>query len=202
MSPEAGNRQGIAGLIRQMRENPRLRLGIYAVGIILLWYIILALGSRVQTIHTQYISTAEAYARVLRVAAQNQWPRRERQARSSRVQWRSLLWRANSPGLAQAEFQQWLIHLSPQSGTRPGVQAQTSPAVAVPGQPGLWVVTGKLQAKFSTETLVDLLKKIESHRPLVQVTGLELRPGILDRLRIDLRVYFSTASAQSLQEQP
>lgn len=191
MSDVDNSRSGTTELIRQVRENSRLRLGLYAVGIILFWYVILALGSQSRIIHAQYLATAEQYVGVLRVAAQKQWPQRERQARASLVQWQSLLWQANSPGLAQAEFQQWLISLVPKSGAGPGIRADTQPAVAVPGQPGLWLVTGKLQAKFSSKTLVDLLQQIQAHRPLVQVIGLQLRPGSLNRLRIELRAYFS-----------
>ena len=165
MSAGDGGRSGVVGLIRQVRENPRLRLGLYAVGIILLWYVILALGAQAHAVHAQYFSAAEKYASVLRVASQKQWPQRERRARASLVQWQSLLWQANSPGLAQAEFQQWLIGLVPKSGVGPGIRAETRPAVAVPGQPGLWTVTGKLQAKFSTKTLVDLLQKIQARPP-------------------------------------
>ncbi len=195
MSAGDGGRLEASNLVRQVRENPRLRLGLYAVGIILLWYVILALGSQARAVHTQYFSAAEQYAGVLRVASQKQWPQRERRARVSLVHWQSLLWQANSPGLAQAEFQQWLIGLVPKSGAGSGIRAETRPAVAVPGQPGLWMVTGKVQAKFATQTLIDLLRQIQTHRPLVQITGLELRPGSLNRLRIELRAYFSATPA-------
>lgn len=187
---------GQTDMLRELRSNARLRLGLYVIGFILLFYLISLLGTARDQLHGRYVAVAQQHANDVRVAGQAYWPKRAEQAQSRLLKWQGLLWHADSPGLAQADLQSWMNGLASHLKLR-NANITTQSAVSVANQSGIWMVSGTLQAKFDAAVLPRLLARIEKHQPRVQVVHLDARPGRLDRMRIGIEAYFTAAPGGS-----
>ena len=108
-------------------------------------------------------------------AGEQQWPERARQAGVTLVNAETRLWRTASPGLAQAEFHDWLqTTLKQASATMLQVDMSNTQAKSSPDNQGLYSITAKVSFEFSPTGFREWL---------VAVTGAD-KQIIIDQLLI------------------
>lgn len=176
-------------LLRQWREQRRLRLAAMMVALLLGLHLVLAVSDRRQAIQTTWRQDAQLYGRLVSASRDDQWPERLEQVRASRIALEASLPRSDSEGLAQAELQAWLSQQAQSAGiAAPRVQAQQ--AIAVPGRDELWQVIARLDAQVEPDALARLLNALAQARPWTQVERLDVRPGRgLRQLTLVVRAY-------------
>ena len=176
----------ITELFNQWRENPRLRFGVLIIIVVIAIYIFLSLEDIREKQEVEYNQEIERYQRMLVIAEQRFWPERAAQARSQRVQLQAGLWRAESPGLAQAALQSWLkqkLHKFKLDSIKYDVGA----VKPVPGLNYIWQVPAHLKGVLQLEQLIDLLSLIELNKDLVRIEQLEIHRS-KKAFRLDLAI--------------
>lgn len=196
-------------LTQSLRDNPRLRWGV-ALIVGLFWlYGILLLQEDLDERNRQRIAVAQTNARMQAQAAQPEWTTRHIPAKTLTVQLESQLWRAPTPGLAQAAFQDWLNTTLQQAGVAklqvtvtvmqdgpgPSPRADSEPM----GQPGpaatpedLWKIRAKINFEAPHPMLLAALSRIETHEKKIVVSALNIRteqPPV-PRVELELLGYF------------
>lgn len=189
------------GMLIQIRSNPRLRWGLWAIFGILWLYAILVLRDVLQDKQDKYHAVIQSVSRLNAQLTQPEWTSRVVSAKTMAVQMESRLWQAPTSGLAQAAFQDWLKTTLAQAGLNQPVltvtvldgatstaMAAASPAVSTPTD--LWKVRATLSFEFNPENFIALMNKIEFGEKLVSIEALSLRKEPAPRVDMQLTAYF------------
>ena len=153
-------RRSFDDMARQLRANPRLRLAVIAIGVLLAVYGGLALVDLRARMASSYASRVE-YMRTLRsLAGQPEWLERAQAAARLRKGLEAQLGQAATTGIAQAEVQSWARERAAAVGGQTQINAQA--AAEVDGQPGLWRIPVVLSGSAQPLQVVQLMQTIES----------------------------------------
>jgi len=94
--------------LAELRNNKRLRIGLaLIVGIVWLYWLMGLHDQRVPLLD-QYKRASAQVARLQIQQKETQWPDRAREAQFALDAAQARIWHSSSPGLAQAELQDWL----------------------------------------------------------------------------------------------
>lgn len=164
----------LSNLIKELKDNVRLRIGLWLIIVLLLSYLVALLNQYQRQLETGYHKAVARLQHLQAVAQQTQWAERAVQAKALRSQLEASLWQADTQGLAQATFQQWLNTQLKSKKVENG-HTQVKPALVVPQQENLWVVAAQIDAKFSSLPLEQLLATIASYPTLIVTEQLEIK---------------------------
>lgn len=165
----------LATLLIELRRNTRLRIGLGLIVAILLSYASLWLNDYEKQLKNDYQSVISHLNRLQAIASQTQWDRRAAQVHQLRTQLEAQLWRANSKGLAQATFQEWLNTRIKQVQFEGNVRLKVDVAREVSQYPHLWQVTAQLEANFEPKKLNALLLAIAKNPKWIVTERLDIR---------------------------
>ena len=173
----------IKQLLSQIRGNPRLRWGIWAIAAILWLYGVLLLRDALREGSNQYESAVKRAAVLQAKGGEQAWLERAEQARLLRVELEGRLWRAATPGLAQASFQDWLNLALLQTGIgRPAItlaatgDGRANAAAESAGLPDdLWPVQVRLEFDFDPQTFLALSWRLAENPQQVSIESLSIR---------------------------
>ena len=182
-------RQWGTSAVLQLRSQPRLRLGIWLVAVILAVNGLLALGEARQARAPELQRLADQYARLEQILASADWSERAEAALDHRVRIENSLWQADSRGLARAEFETRLQRMADRHGLE-RVEIEIRPITDIDNMPGLVRLSAQLQARHDGASLTALLADLATAEPPLQVESLatgSLRPG---RTRLDVQAVF------------
>ena len=186
-------------LLSQLRENPRLRWGLWSIAAILWLYGILLMRDALQENTVQYESALKRAVALQAKGGEKAWLERAEQARLLRVELDGRLWRAATPGLAQAAFQDWLNQSLLQAAiARPAITLAESGGgekeagdAAAAGMPeGIWPVKAKLEFDFDPKTFLALTRRLAENPQKVAVESLSIRLEPSPRAEATLVAYF------------
>src|SRR5690606_12939632 len=124
---------------RQWQASQRLRIGVLAIGAILLVWLFLVLQDWRASLAQEYAARTEHLYKMQALAGQDEWIERARSTAEARAALEAELPDAATPGLAQANVQGWVRDLVKAYGEQ-GVQVQAQDAMPVDGHPGVWRV--------------------------------------------------------------
>jgi len=161
-------------LIDELRKNTRLRMGVWLILSILIIYTVLLLHDEQQQWQQEYQSAAIRLLQLQQLSQQTQWDEHTVQAKAIADQLEARLWKAETQGLAQANFQKWLndeINLAKIENTN----LQMEPALRMTFSTQLWRVTARLRGNFFAKQLDSLLLSIASNPQLMVIENLEIR---------------------------
>jgi hypothetical protein len=178
----------------QWRQNPRLRVGVLLVCVILAGYGVLLLGDYRDQLQEGTTSQGLRLQKMQTLGKQAYWPERAEQARAQLIRFEALLWKAESKGLAQATLLSWFNRELGRIDLQ-DLEVDTELAHEVPGGKGIWQVTANLDGVVDRAQLVKLLGLLELHDQLItleQVKISRVRTGF--RLQLQLRAWFQGAS--------
>lgn len=183
-------------LISELRSNHRLRLGLWAILLILGVYGLLLVDDERQRLNKEYASQMEHLNKLFTVVGQTEWQERATQAESIYQQLSAKLWKAKSKGLAQAGFQTWLEQTALQAKiNKPRIQVQ--PLLNPPGMPDLWQVTAKLEGEVQEEALKNFLFHLEQNPQWVLVERLEIMQGYQGRFSVFVSAFFTLGGSET-----
>lgn len=158
-------------IILEWQQNVKLRLGVLAiVGIVLFYgYQVLADFSMAQ--QDDYLKQSKRLRQLQILEHQNGWTDFAQQALQTRKQMESLLWQADSKGLAQAQVQTWLLN-ELRTMQLDYLQIATGAAEKLPDSPDIWRVTSEITGVIPKEKLLPLIALIELDQRLTDIAQL------------------------------
>lgn len=140
--------------------NPRLRIGVGLVVVILVFYLLMVLADWRTALHAQYQQRTLQLYKVQALAGKDEWLLRAENARTLDKALRSEIPSAATIGLAQAEVQTWMRQIMQAFGPKMGSQPHAPTPVA--GEPGLWRIPVTIRGLVSVQQLQEILRRIES----------------------------------------
>ena len=172
----------------ELAENTRLRLGLWAVLGLVLFYATLLQSDRVDAAYEEYAVEADRLARIDATLTSGDWQEWLRTEQAANTELAAQLWRADTSGLAQANVQAALGEIMAglrlrNPRIRPGVSQ------AVPDAPGIWRVQMQLSASYRRGIELEVLHRVATYPRRLVVDRLDLNRSN-DRIRLILSAYF------------
>ena len=172
----------------ELAENTRLRLGLWAVLGLVLFYATLLQSDRVDAAYEEYAVEADRLARIDATLTSGDWQEWLRTEQAANTELAAQLWRADTSGLAQANVQAALGEIMAglrlrNPRVRPGVSQ------AVPDAPGIWRVQMQLSASYRRGIELEVLHRVATYPRRLVVDRLDLNRSN-DRIRLILSAYF------------
>jgi hypothetical protein len=172
-------------LLTELRQNIRLRVGVWLIIVILMSYTILRLNDYNKRLYQEYQEAAIHLNHLQTVANQTYWEERSQQALNSRYHLEGRLWEASTKGLAQATFQKWLNTQLTKAKIDENVNLKVDRAKDVANVANVWQVTAKLEANFEAKNFNLLLAALTKNLQLTTIERLNIRL-IRKRLKFSL----------------
>jgi len=180
--------------IAQIRNNPRLRWGLWLIFGIFWLYAVLLLRDQFRDKSEQYANAVKKVERLQAEVRQKEWLERVEEARALKVQMESRLWQAGTSGLAQASFQDWLNQMFLQAAI--GRSSMTLSAVEDKGSDmtdagkketvtpeDLWKIKAKLEFDFNPAAFLSLMTQMVSHEKKTVFESLVIRKEPVPRVK-------------------
>lgn len=160
-------------LLKELRSNARLRIGMGVIIVILASYCALLIDEYRQKLQTEHQTLVKRLAQLESVTQQTQWTQRASDTRALLVQLEDKLWRANSKGLAQANLQAWLdsqMKAAAITETRLTMESTVDSTKYT----NVWQVTAQINGNFTATSLDALLLAFAKNPQWVIVDRLEI----------------------------
>ena len=150
----------LADIRRQWAANRRLRIGVAAIGLIVVAYLFLVLQDWRSALSAEYATRTEHLYKMQALAGQDEWIDRAETMAGVRRALEAELPDAATPGLAQANVQGWVRDIVAAYGDD-DVTVQVRDAMAVDGHPGVWRVPVAINGPLRPAQYLDLVASIE-----------------------------------------
>ncbi len=160
-------------ILKELRSNVRLRLGVGLIVTILVGYSAILLDEYRQKLRTEHQALVKRLAQLEGVTQQTQWTQRASETRALLVELEDKLWRANSKGLAQANLQAWLdsqMKAAAITETRLTMESTVDSTKYA----NVWQVTAQINGNFTAASLDTLLLAFAKNPQWVIVDRLEV----------------------------
>lgn len=177
----------------ELRSNNRLRLGIWGIVLIMLFYLVLIQSDRLDREMDAYAMNISRSANVLTRKDQEGWLSLLREEKKISKELRTHLWQADTLGVAQASLQQSIKAILANLDVRnPRVRFGT--AQPLTGATHIWQVQAQIDAHYSRGDEVSLLHDLAAHPNKMVVDRLEL-DSLGNRLLVQVSAYFEGLDA-------
>ena len=175
----------------ELAANPRLRLGVWVIVAILLFYwVALVQPDRRALAVDEYADTASRLASSeLVMARREEWPVLLAAAQESDQALQASFWRADTEGLARAGLQETLETIVADLDVR-NVAIESGASRPVPDAEGLWQVQARLTANYSAGSELKLLHSLATHPRKLVVDRMDLVRGRQSRVFLIVSAYF------------
>lgn len=175
----------------ELAANPRLRLGVWSIAAILLFYwVAIVQPERRALAVDEYADTASRLASSERVMARrDEWPGLLAAAQESDQALQRSFWRADTEGLARAGLQETLEKIVADLDVR-NVAIESGASRPVPEVEGLWQVQARLTANYSAGTELKLLHALATHPSKLVVDRMDLVRGRQPRVFLIVSAHF------------
>ena len=179
-----------SSLLTELRQNTRLRVGLWLIIALLISYLILRLNDYQIQLQLEYQNAFTRLNQLQTVANQTQWLERAAQAQTLRTQLEVKFWQANTQGLAQATFQKWLNTEMKRVQIKTDAHLRIISTLEMPKYTRVWKITARLDAHFTPQSLDMLLLAIAQHPLFVVTERLEIRHSRSPRFTLIINAYF------------
>lgn len=160
-------------IVQELRQNTRLRIGVELIFCILAIYFLLVLSDYQVKVENEYNEIAKQFLQLQKVTAQTEWKERAEQAHTVRVELEDKLWISNSKGLAEADFQAWLLMQAKLAKIEaPSLKTESTTEI---DNGKLWRVVGRMEGKFSPNSLNQLLLTMSQNPHIIVVEKLDIQ---------------------------
>lgn len=196
------------GFIKELKNNPRLGVGVVAIAVLLCFYGVLVLKDMAAQEARAYADLTARVARMEAAAKDTVWLRRAEETTATLLEMESQMWRAPTQGLAQASFQDWLNQMAQQSKIANAsitVVAQDDLGARQDGATGaeaFWKVGARISFDFSPQVFYALLAGVIGHDRRIVVEALTIRGAPQPKAELQLAAYFEKPSAISAEQPP
>lgn len=186
--------QAYKQLLLQWQENPRLRIGVLLITLIVISNGLLMLNDYRNSLFEEYSRQHKKLIKLHYLQQQSDWAERAESIKNIRLQLENGLWRAETKGLAQANVQTWFNDKIKQLGLS-GLEIAGASVQSDPKKPAIWQVAIEIKGTLYDTDLLELLNHIEQNPKLMQIEQLQVNRDLQDLLRITLQVscYFQAS---------
>jgi hypothetical protein len=170
----------------ELKGNPRARLGLLAIGVIAAVYVVFQLDDQIGFERAAYFDNARRLERTAALAQEREWPARAKESAAARAILEAKLWRADSEGLALANFQDWVTSAGRQAGLdKLQVQVAWSRPKGMP--PGIGQLSATVTAIETEAALIGFLDRIarDPHLLVMERLQVEERPARALEMTLD-----------------
>ncbi len=157
----------MAQVQQELAKNPRLRLGLAVIGVILAVYSALLLIDLRGRLHEHYVERRQYLQKLRQMASQDEWPLRAVSAAQMRKALEAEIPEVASIGLAQAGAQTWARDMAAVHGSAVQVQAQEPQEVE--DQPGLMRVPITLSGALPPKAVLNIIQQVEKRGSLAVI---------------------------------
>lgn len=184
-----------APLVAQIRANPRLQVGVLAIGLLLLAGLWLALGDWRNALRAETAQVQDRAQRMQSLAGQDVWLERAEEAERIAQRLIAELPLADSPGLAQAALQSWLRDVVATTGTdaRIGVE----PPVRLDSPPGALRISATVAGSLPARQVQEIIRRIEGHTNLMTIESALIVSDVNHTYSITVHAYYRLRSEAS-----
>jgi len=178
---------------RDSIANPRARLLLAGLGLTLAVSGVLLVDSRDGELRREEADRRTQLARLEQVGAAELWRKRREEAQLARSEAETRLWEAETDGLAQANFQSWLLDRAKEAGISVG-EMRSSIDANQNNPLKLRKVTAQLNGRFEAAGFVKLLQAIAGQERLVVVERLDIQAAPTPRFEMVLAAFLRRAA--------
>jgi hypothetical protein len=186
--------QWIGNWLQDNIANPRSRLLILGLVFTVAASGLTVLDSLDSSITGQIAERQRQLARIEHVGDGALWQRRRTETDLARVQAEGQLWDAQTVGLAQADFQTWIVDQATRSGIGQ-IDIHTRVSQATNNALKLRQLTAQVNGRFDGVALPKLMQAIAGHNRLVLVNRLDIHTAPAPRFEMWLATYLRSARA-------
>lgn len=184
---------------QQANANPRLRWMLWGVLYIFLMYFALSLGDwRVE--QAQSINQLQrTVIKLEQLESQTEWPERWADEKTISAQLNQRLWRATTPGLAEADLQNYLRLLMNTHNVE-GLRLRLAPTeTLVLGGETLFKVSADVSGVIDPTQINSLIRTIAEHPQVLLVERFSYSPQRAGQLNLLVTGYFSAAEESTAE---
>lgn len=179
-------RKQLEQLRLQWQENPRLRIGLALILLIIIVNGLLMVDDYRKNLLEEYGRQQKNLIKLHHAQQQTGWAGRAESIKNIRLQFENSLWRAESKGLAQANIQTWFNDKIQQLNLK-NLEIAGASVDSDPKTPALWQVKIEIKGVLYDTDLLELLKQIEQNPQLIQIDQLQIHRDAKDQLSITLQ---------------
>lgn len=161
-------------LLDQVRANPRLQVGLGAIGLLLVGWIVLVLGDVRQGQVARLEQARARYIQVRQLSGQDVWLQRAADAAKLADALEAEIPQAASGGLAQAQFQGWLKTITDSQGVPIRMDTEAPTRLEAPSA-GIVRVTATIAGSMDPQRTWQLIHRIEGTTSLVTIPAIAIR---------------------------
>ncbi len=178
---------------RDGAANRRARALLVALGFTVAASGMMLLDSRESEIRREAVDKQAQLSRLEQVGQAELWQQRREETQLARNHAEARLWEAETDGLAQANFQSWLLDEAKQAGIAVG--EMRSSIDANPNNPlKLRRVSAQVSGRFEAAGFVKLLQAIASQEHLVVIERLDIHVAPTPRFEMVLGAFLRPAA--------
>ena len=174
----------LARLRDEFTANAKVRLGVWCILALVIFYWILVRSDDLQAARAEYAGAFERVERARDASAEQDWPALLAAERDAGADLTANLWEAETEGVAQARL---LATLNELAGEIEMSQVRIEPGVTQPvaGAPDVWRVQARLIARYRIGAELRLLHALATHPKTLKADRLDFGQS---RARINLLV--------------
>ncbi len=158
--------------LNEIRQNLRLRLGLWFVLGIILSYCLLLLYDEEAELISEYQKAILRLQQIQQVIAQPEWIQHRQVINNQLIQLESKLWQANTEGLAQANLQAWL-ETQAKSLKIKSFNIKIDPVIKL-SELAIWQLKAQLEGDFEQTSFYDLLLTLDKSQQWLIVERLDI----------------------------
>ena len=172
----------------EFEANARMRLGVWAIVAVVLFYLALVQSDRVADAYGDFTAETSRLARAEGLLQREDWPQLLEAERSANQALEGAFWQADTQGLAQAQLQAALAGIAGRLELR---QERIQPGLVqpVPDVPGVWRVQAQFSASHDSGAQLKVLHALATHPKKLVIDRLDMVRGRA-RLVVLLSAYF------------
>lgn len=148
--------------LAEFHSKPRLRAGIYCVGVIFSVYLLFLQADRYELQLSDRSLRLATLGKATALLNQKQLPDLVRQETHIQKRLHNALWVASTSGVAQAKLNAQLRDLSESYGLQ-AIRVKSGEAVAVKGLENIWQIQANLTAQYREGELINFLHAIYTY---------------------------------------
>lgn len=183
----------LAGLLAragaELRANLRLRLGLWTLLALLLFYWLLLRVDAASLAYGDYVVTSERLQRAQAMLTQQDWPRRLDELRAAAGVLENELWRAETEAQAQAQLRAVLDRIVA-GGRMRELRVRSGLIQQVPEAPGIWRVQAQMTGRYQAGAELEVVHAVATHAKKLVVDRLDLTPGRNSYMMLIVSAYF------------
>ena len=172
----------------ELERNPRLRLGLLVIGVLIMLYVIAGLNQVRQGMADNYDVRSQQLVRVARIAHEKGWDVRAHDAEITRKALEAEIPDADSIGLAQATVQGWLRNTL--TAVDPKLTVSMGQPVRIDADKPYWKIPAQVSGMLQPRQALQLLRTIESRKELMTVDSIRLTSGRNGALALTVSAYY------------